>query len=763
MPALTTALAEILGTVQRPGDFYTAGTAEAFAPGLEVQGVGVIALPLVSHQAAELIAMAQRAPFGRGEETLVDTEVRRVWQIAPDKVHIHGSNWARSLQGVVARTAEGLGVGGTVEADFYKLLVYDQGSFFVSHRDTEKAPGMFATLVVVLPSIYTGGELVVRHRDRAVTLEMRAPDPSEVAYAAFYADCPHEVLPVTSGCRLTLVYNLLRREAGHVPQPPSYTAEQESVTDLLGQWAEATGAADDPSPRKVIYPLEHAYTPAELSFAALKGADAAVAAVLATAAPQADCALHLALVALEESGTAEHAGGYAPRGRWASDEDDDDYEIDEVYDRVTTLSEWRLPDGSQPDLGTLPFQDDELCPPDVFKDVEPDELEFNEATGNEGASFARTYSRAALVLWPRAGWLAVLNQAGQQVTLPYLAELAARWTESDQDTQSPLWRQAHELSGYMLRAWQGPQGYDMPDEQHSEAARMLRVLTRLQDTARIADFLSDVSARGVYGRGDNDAALAAARLLPPHQAADLIAQIVTANALQTLGACADLLVRASAAAPDGPGAWDLLPAATALVSALPGDPARKPSASVWWRATAPDAAIVVDTLTALGRIVPALADTAADYMLAWPTTYDADAVLVPALLRLHEQSTTRDLHAVYRLRDVCLQGLRARIALPLEPPRDWTRASTLTCHCPLCSELSAFLADPNRQTWTIKTAEANRNHLQASITSNRCDLDVTTDRHGRPYALVCTKNQASYDRRATQRVADLDHVARLDQ
>ena len=27
-----------------------------------------------------------------------------------------------------------------VAADFYKLLVYDTGSFFVGHRDTEKVP-----------------------------------------------------------------------------------------------------------------------------------------------------------------------------------------------------------------------------------------------------------------------------------------------------------------------------------------------------------------------------------------------------------------------------------------------------------------------------------------------------------------------------------------------------------------------------------------------------------------------------------------------
>jgi len=52
--------------------------------------------------------------------------------------------------------------------------------------------------------------------------------------------------------------------------------------------------------------LEHAYTPAELSFQCPQGADAGVASVLVKAAAEADCDLHLALVSIEESGSAEH-------------------------------------------------------------------------------------------------------------------------------------------------------------------------------------------------------------------------------------------------------------------------------------------------------------------------------------------------------------------------------------------------------------------------------------------------------------------------
>jgi hypothetical protein len=67
------------------------------------------------------------------------------------------------LEAILTRVAETLGANGPIEAEFYKLLVYDEGSFFMSHRDTEKVLGMFATLVLVLPSTPTGGELVVRH------------------------------------------------------------------------------------------------------------------------------------------------------------------------------------------------------------------------------------------------------------------------------------------------------------------------------------------------------------------------------------------------------------------------------------------------------------------------------------------------------------------------------------------------------------------------------------------------------------------------
>ena len=155
MSSIVDDFAEALSTVRRPSTFFVAATEPMLAPGLAVDGIGPVALPLLPVQAEQLIAAAERAPYGRGEQTLTDIEVRRTWQIDAERVRIDGKHWPDTLNAIVARVTEGLGIDGPVEADLYKLLIYDQGSFFVPHRDTEKLPGMFATLVLALPSLVT--------------------------------------------------------------------------------------------------------------------------------------------------------------------------------------------------------------------------------------------------------------------------------------------------------------------------------------------------------------------------------------------------------------------------------------------------------------------------------------------------------------------------------------------------------------------------------------------------------------------------------
>ncbi|MGB6400041.1 MAG: 2OG-Fe(II) oxygenase [Bradyrhizobium sp.] len=654
------------------------------------------------------------------------------------------------MAGLVADIALGLGVNEPVAAEFYKLLVYDTGSFFVDHRDTEKAPGMFATMVLVLPSTHSGGELVIKHVGREVVLDPRPEEPSEIGFAAFYADCVHEVRPVKTGCRLTLVYNLRFAGKRHPLKAPDYRAEHGRVVELLRSWASA-----EDEPDKLILPLEHVYTPAELSFGALKGADAGVASVLVKAAAEADCDLHLALVSIEESGSAEHTGYYG-RGRWSRDEEDEEFEVAEVLDRALILSEWRRPDGGEAGLGDFPFTEDELCPPDAFEDLMPDEQHFHEATGNEGASFERSYRRAGFVLWPTARKLAVLNQAGLRTTLPYLEDLTVRWETSNAPVQSPLWHEADELSQHMLRSWpRSPWREDDDDE----AGRMLDLQIRLANVECIDAFFAEVSAEGHYAASDNGAIVRAVVLLPTSRATELLVRIVRRNAPVHLSACGNLLLRCVAAPTGATG--DLEQICVAVIEALPGDPTERKQVDTWTRPMPVKPGFVVDLLTATSRIDAGLAGRALEYLLAWPKTYKPDDVLVPAALAIAKLVDSKAWLAAGRLREAALDHLRRRIALPLEAPRDWTRTNPLKCTCSDCRALAAFLVTPDQQQWRLKAVQDRRTHVEQSVRSATCDLDLTTERRGSPHTLVATKNQASYERRAKQRGQDLEHVSAL--
>lgn len=77
---------------------------------------------------------------------------------------------------------------------------------------------MFATLVVVLPTVHEGGELVFRQHDEeykfdsATAVQQSEKQPC-VAFAAFFSDVTHEVLEVRSGYRVTLTWNIYFSDA----------------------------------------------------------------------------------------------------------------------------------------------------------------------------------------------------------------------------------------------------------------------------------------------------------------------------------------------------------------------------------------------------------------------------------------------------------------------------------------------------------------------------------------------------------------------
>ena len=120
------------------GSFAASGPLADINPGLYVEGLGKIGLPLSERDAKALALVCNRAPFGKGSETFVDTAVRKTWEVNPDKVRFRNSKWQSQVDHAVIKVTEGLGIiggPGTVRAELHKLLLYESGAFFDTHRE----------------------------------------------------------------------------------------------------------------------------------------------------------------------------------------------------------------------------------------------------------------------------------------------------------------------------------------------------------------------------------------------------------------------------------------------------------------------------------------------------------------------------------------------------------------------------------------------------------------------------------------------------
>ena len=145
---------EILDNIDRKGDFCIGNEVTTqiarFSPQITIDGMDdgeQLTFPLMDYQAKRLRSFSEKAPFGKGMDTVLDESIRKAWQIDADKVKFYDfQRWGTALKSIVSNCTASLGMSisqqGNVQANLYKLLLYEPGGHFKKHRDTEKEPGM---------------------------------------------------------------------------------------------------------------------------------------------------------------------------------------------------------------------------------------------------------------------------------------------------------------------------------------------------------------------------------------------------------------------------------------------------------------------------------------------------------------------------------------------------------------------------------------------------------------------------------------------
>ncbi|MFF0614126.1 2OG-Fe(II) oxygenase [Nocardia tengchongensis] len=442
-------ISELIGSVPLAGSFAARRTALAENLVIEVDGVGPIRFPVTSAQARELCEVARPARYGLREQTLLDANVRDTWEVPQDRVTIDERRWRETLQPMldVLRAELSLAPDCELSAELHSMLVYEPGQFFQRHQDSEKADGMIGTLVVTLPSTFTGGELVIEQLGKTITDQ---GSPQELSFVAFYGDCAHEVLPVTDGFRITLTYNLVAH--GRTGPDSARFATHPSVALLAEQLRAHFTTTMESSNRpsrgeqggrvdQLVYLLDHQYSRQGLGWDRLKGGDAARTGMIVAAAELAGYNVLLALAEVEDSYEEDDytSSMLIHRQRWERIDDgwkcvessepefDDDGDlIDPVPDDPASIpiraSLPLTPDSDE--LGELlsstitltwlidqsgasgepavreVVREGELCTAEAKATLEPFASEIEGYMGNEGNTANFWYRRAAIVIRP---------------------------------------------------------------------------------------------------------------------------------------------------------------------------------------------------------------------------------------------------------------------------------------------------------------------------------------------------------------------------
>ena len=149
----------------------------------------------------ELFAEATLSPFGKGFETVVDTNVRHSYEIDLSTVSTFNVKWHADISSLNNHPNKQ-----RLDVRPYKLVIYKEGGHFEAHRDTVRGKGHIGTLAVILNSEYRGGELEVTHNGHTEVVT------GPYSWVAMYGDCLHKINPVTSGTRVSLIYDIYSKK-----------------------------------------------------------------------------------------------------------------------------------------------------------------------------------------------------------------------------------------------------------------------------------------------------------------------------------------------------------------------------------------------------------------------------------------------------------------------------------------------------------------------------------------------------------------------
>ena len=728
---------ETLNQIEGNGSFVFSGAADFMPLGLHIKGVNEIGFPIPSYQIPSLIKVAHKAPFGKGSQTILDTTVRSAWEIDAQNVSFLNPNWAKTVESILEKVKWGLGVEQhDVTASLYKLLIYEAGDFFLPHKDSEKEAGMFGTFIIGLPSKHTGGELFVRFDGHEEVIDFSASDNDyKLPYAAFYADCEHEIKPVTSGYRVCLVYNLVQKPNGKKIELNATSQYTDILVTLLQE-------AYQEKPLVIL--LGHEYTPTNFSLATLKSNDYPRAEILFEAAEKAGFYAKLALLTCYMSGDLQPTQyAYGRRGRRYYDDDDDATDGvmgDDIYEQNVQIEHWSKGEPLPP-LSRLKIKEENVITDLELWDGEPTEKQAEGYTGNAGMTMEYWYHYGAVVLWHKNQHADLLKEQGIETQLAWLQYFANNWQPTESDG----------IKNLLLSFTED----DLKESYRpTDFSPVAAVLIKMNDVDFISSASCQVLLAKVFSRIDIAHWVALFNVFGTPLFKAIFKESAKSHKIENLYHITNILLHII-----GLDKFD-----TFLTEQIKELPTYLSGIELAKEQEEKVVKTIFANVLGLSKVKNEdktwLQETTDGFVKSLTRAYVND-VLVATLLNTPSCAT---LNLAKQVAKVCQQDLIERTALKPTPPLNWAREvpKDTAYYKAIWAILTPFLQSTTQQVFDYARPQSARNDMESAIRNVAIDLKMETIKKGSPHTLRLTKTQVAYEKLLAKWHIDKGLLSKID-
>ncbi len=712
MKQLKSEILHCLQNLKGSGKFATTGSLPFTIPGLSIDGKKEISFPIFESEIKKLLDFANQAPFGKGSDTITDTTVRNTWEIDAQYISFLNPSWENHVESILKRVKKDLGLKNyIVEAHLYKMLIYEEGGFFLPHKDSEKEKGMFGSLVIGLPSAHTGGELSITFENETVTADFSKNTLYETDYVAFYADCNHEVKRVNSGYRICLVYNLIQKENQSKIEWSSVNQNAIQLASIIKK---------NPIEKPYIILLGHQYTPENLSHKNLKLNDRLKAEVIIEAAKQLGYYSALCLVTSYKTGSPEY-DGYDDYYRYDDDDDKDENNTDsimaEVHDESLDIEHWE--NSTLPKFENFSFEENDLITSFVLDEDEPIVKENSGYMGNYGPDLTFWYHYGAVMLWSPSANAELFSEESTEIQLNWIKYFCntSKFSVKEKNAVD------RSIKNFFI---------DRKEDNSYEKNNYNPVIDWAIFQKKESLIFSENAEQIQFYFENTDAEQWLKLLTAFYENNDWIDKIALHPSIETVGKLSELILLT-------PNNDEWNAAILQWISLLP---------IFLEKSYNNKKRIAAETLSDLFKIEKKFSlqnQWASEICKSLEINISRDEIhakMAPQILGINKESLIRK-----NLESICINFLQDLVDKKPMPPENWTRELPITkSYSKQWQILEEFLASPTQEIFEYRKVQAERTLMENTISSVRIDLKMETTKKGSPHTLKITKTQDRYNK-----------------